>query len=152
MTDVEQLGGKFLLYVNTSGNDASPTWTKVGGQRKGKFGRKRDVVKAQHKDSFPDFRKVRGYREKIFDFDGVWITDSDTGVQDAGLKQLQYCDDNDEDAYVQIVTPIESQPAGTGSTYTGYAVVGELDIDGPHDNVITYTGKLEFNGAVTFDE
>jgi predicted secreted protein len=152
MTDVEQLGGKFLLYVNTSGNDASPTWTKVGGQRKGKFGRKRDVVKAQHKDSFPDFRKVRGYREKIFDFDGVWITDSDTGVQDAGLKQLQYCDDNDEDAYIQIVTPIESQPAGTGSTYTGYAVVGELDIDGPHDNVITYTGKLEFNGAVTFDE
>jgi predicted secreted protein len=152
MTDVEQLGGKFLLYVNTSGNDATPTWTKVGGQRKGKFGRKRDVVKAQHKDSFPDFRKVRGYREKIFDFDGVWITDSDTGVQDAGLKQLQYCDDFDEDAYVQIVTPIESQPAGMGSTYTGWVVVGELDIDGPHDNVITYTGKLEFNGPVTFDE
>lgn len=152
MSDVEQLGGKFLLYVNTSGNNSAPTWTKVGGQRKGKLGRKRDVVKAQHKDSFPNYRKVRGYKDWTFDFDGVWITDDSTGIQDAGLKQLYECDDDGEDAYVQIVTPIDGEPAGTGSTYTGYAVVAELDIDGPHDNLITYTGKLEGNGAITFDE
>jgi len=152
MSDVEQLGGKFLLYVNTAATDATPTWTKVGGQRKGKLGRKRDVVKAQHKDSFPEYRKVRGYRDWTFDFDGVWITDNSTGIQDAGFKKLQECDDDGVDAYVQIVTPVDTLPAGSGSTYTGHVVVAELDIDGPHDNLITYTGKLEGNGAVTFDE
>jgi len=152
MSDVEQLGGKFLLYVLTAGTVESPTWTKIGGQRKGKLGRKRDVVKAQHKDSFPNYRKVRGYRDWTFDFDGVWITDNDTGVQDAGLKYLQECDNIGEDACIQVVTPIDGEPAGTGSTYTGYAVVAELDIDGPHDNLITYTGKLEINGDMTFEE
>lgn len=152
MSDVEQLGGKFLLYVNTSGDNDAPDWTKVGGQRKGKFGRKRDVVKAQHKDSFPWYRKVRGYKEWVFDFDGVWITDGDTGIQDAGIRKMQQCFDEDEDPYVQIVTPIEDEPAGEGSTYTGETVLAEFDIDGPHDNLITYTGKLEGNGEYVFDE
>ena len=71
MTNTEQLGGKFLLYINTSGDDTNPTWTKVAGQRKGSFGRTGDVVKAQHKDSFPWYRVVRGYIQWTFDFDGV---------------------------------------------------------------------------------
>ena len=148
---IEQLGGKFLLYVDTTG---IPTWTKVEGQRKGKFDRKVDVVKAQHKDSFPWYRKVSAYKDWTFDFDGVWITDDSTGIQATGIKYLQSCyEELDEVSVdVQIVTPQYSEEAGVGSTYTGNVILAEFAIDGPHDNLITYTGKLEGNGAYTFDE
>ena len=149
----EMLGGKFLCYINTGANETNLlTWTKIAGQRKGKFERKADVVKAQHKDSFPWYRKVQGFIEWTFDFDGVWIIDSETGIQDAGIKKMGECFENEEEAYVQIVTPMYDEPAGEGSTYTGHAIVGDFSIDGPHDNLITYTGKLEGNGAYVFDE
>lgn len=148
----EMLGGKFLLYVMTVGTPADPTFTKLGGQRKGNFTRTADVIKAQHKDSFPWYRKVQGFIQWNFDFDGVWIIDSETGVQDEGIRKMQELWAASEEAYVRIITPRYDEPAPAGSSYTGYAIIGEFSIDGPHDNLITYTGKLEGNGEYLFVE
>ena len=150
---VEQLGGKFLLYVNTGSDESTNlTWTKIGGQRKGSFGEPSDIVKAQHKDSFPYYNKIYGYMEWTFDFDGVWLTDDSTGIEDPGLKYLRYLKRNQIKAYVKIVTPINGAAAGNGSSYTGHALIASLVTDGPHDNVITYTGKLEGSGTYVFTE
>ena len=149
----EQLGGKFLLYVNTGSDESTNlTWTKIGGQRKGNFGEPSDIVKAQHKDSFPWYRKVYGYIDWTFDFDGVWMSDDTTGVQEPGISQMQNLWDTQTDAYVKIVTPINGAAAGNGAYYTGHAVIATFSLDGPHDNLITYTGKLEGNGAFVFTE
>ena len=148
----EMLGGKFLLYVNTSGDDDNPTWTKIGGQQKGTFARTADVIKAQHKDSFPWYRKLSGFIQWTFDFDGVWIIDSDTGIQDEGIRFMQECWSNSLEVYVQVVTPMYEQEAGKGSTYTGHAIIADFGLDGPHDNLITYTGKLEGNGEYLYVE
>ena len=150
---VEQLGGKFLLYVNTGIDESTNVhWTKVEGQRKGTFGRVADIVKAQHKDSFPWYRKVYGYIDWTFDFDGVWMSDDTTGVQEPGIQQMQALWDTQTDAYVKIVTPIQGEVAGNGGYYIGHAVIASFSLDGPHDNLITYTGKLEGNGSFTFTE
>ena len=146
------MGGKFLVYVNTSGDDDNPTWTKIGGQRKGSFGRTADVIKAQHKDSFPWYRKLSGFIQWTFDFDGVWIIDSDTGIQDEGIRFMQECWSNSIEVYIQVVTPRYEQAAGQGSTYTGNAIIADFGLDGPHDNLITYTGKLEGNGEYLYVE
>ena len=158
----EQLGGKFLLYIMTAGTvggtgPETPVFTKVAGQRKGSFGRTGDVIKAQHKDSFPWYWVVRGFIQWTFDFDGVWITDDSTGAMDPSLVALQDAFeesgsyDNDEgQIYVQIVTPKYGEHAGTGSTYTGWAIISDFSLDGPHDNLITYTGKLTGNGAYDY--
>jgi len=150
----EYLGGKFLVSVNTSGDDDNPTWTHVGGQRKGNFGRKADVVKAQHKDSFPWYRKVYGYIDWTFDFDGVWLQDNESHIQDEGIKKMQELWNAQEDAYVRISTPpaTPTGAVGDGSNYYGHAVIADFTLDGPHDNVVTYTGKLEGNGSYLFVE
>ena len=149
----EMLGGKFLLYVNTGADeDTNLTWTKIGGQRKGTFGRTADVIKAQHKDSFPWYRKLQGYIQWTFDFDGVWLIDSSTGIQDVGIKKMQELWTAQEEAYIQLVVPMYDSAAGEGSTYTGHAIIADFSLDGPHDNLITYTGKLEGNGSYLYVE
>jgi len=150
---VEQLGGKFLLYVNTGIDETTNVhWTKVEGQRKGTFGRTADVVKAQHKDSFPWYRSVYGYIQWTFQFDGVWMSDDSTGAQEPGIAQMQALWDTQTDAYVKIITPIQGEVAGNGGYYLGHAIVSTFSLDGPHDNLITYTGVLTGNGAFTFTE
>jgi len=71
-------------------------------------------------------------------------------LQDAYEESGSY--DNDEgQIYIQIVTPYYGQDAGVGSTYTGQAIISDFSLDGPHDNLITYTGKLTGNGEYVFE-
>ena len=80
------------------------------------------------------------------------MSDDTTGVQEPGITQMQNLWNTQTNAYVKIVTPINGAAAGNGAYYTGHAIVATFSMDGPHDNLITYTGKLEGNGAFVFTE
>ena len=94
MVNTEILGATQLVFFNT-GTVNTPIWTKIEGQRKGDLKRPKKTVDAMHKDTFPWEKPISAYRGWSVDLDGVWITDSVTGLQAPGIRYCQYCWEND---------------------------------------------------------
>ena len=130
----EVIGIDVYVEVNT-GTEASPVWTKVGGQRGATLTLNVDTAEITDKDS-------QGWREYLptlkswtLEFENFYIDD------DAGVLELRNAFLNKEKKQVRLKTANE--------TYTGYAYVTSFPVEAPLDDVVTISFSLQGTGPLT---
>lgn len=128
-------GIDFVINVNT-GTDALPVWTKVGGQRGASLSRSSDTFDATNKDSLGWKEFEAGFKEWSIEADGLVLTD------DTAYTALETAYTAGAKVKVQIMD-------ANGSDYTGTAIVTDLPIDMPYDDLVTYSCTLQGTGALT---
>lgn len=131
-----QKGLGYLLYVNTAGDAAKPTWTLIGGLRNNGLKRKADEIDASHKGSGGWKKTLPGLRSWSIDLDKVMLA-NDTGAE---FLEAAF------NAGVQVQVKFERPDK---KFMTGWASINELDIDTPHDDVATMTGTLNGDGPLS---
>jgi|Deesub1362B_J571_1020462.scaffolds.fasta_scaffold00726_12 TP901-1 family phage major tail protein len=130
-------GTDIYLEVNT-GTEASPVWTKIGGQRGATFDRGRDTIETTDKDSQNWEESLPGKRTWSIDFDAFLIED------DAGFLEIENSYNNVGEAAIKqfrISTPTR--------TYIGKAYVESLSIDAPSDDAVVASFTLHGVGSLT---
>lgn len=128
-------GIDFVINVNT-GTDAAPVWTKVGGQRGASLSRSSDTFDATNKDSLGWKEFEAGFKEWSIEADGLVLT------TDIGYVALETAYTSGAKVKVQIID-------ANGADYTGSAIVTDLPIDMPYDDLVTYSCTLQGTGALT---
>ncbi|MCE5255161.1 MAG: phage major tail protein, TP901-1 family [Actinomycetia bacterium] len=125
-------GCDIIIKVNT-GDEGTPTWTEVAGQRGATLSRENEMIENTNKLS-PGKKKQfkHGFGSWSVSADGVWVKD------DAGLIALEAALDNQTEVELEIFVE------GTGWK-KGTALIKSGDIEGPYDDEATY--KLEFQGS-----
>ena len=124
-------GLTFLLSVDEGG----AVYNTLGGQRSTGFERTTDEADATDKDSGEWHEGIPTTRNWVFNADGV-LEEGDTAygdLEDAWMNNVQIS--------VRITTP-------GGSTYTGTATVTQLNLDGPYDDVLSYSVTLQGTAAL----
>lgn len=128
-------GVNFKIYVNT-GEEATPNFVSVGGQRGGKLNRSGDTVDVTTKDDNGWKASRVGLLEWSIDGDGIFISD------DEGYALL-------ETAFLEKEPVLVKMAVASGLKYEGLAVVTDFPLDMPYDNEVTYSVKLQGMGALT---
>lgn len=109
---------------------------KVGGQRGATLNRSAETMETTNKDSAGFREYEQSFKDWTVEADGLFIDG------DAGFTAL-------EDAYMGG-TKVEVQVAmPSGVKYTGQAIVTELPIEAPYDDMATYTITLQGSGLLT---
>lgn len=127
-------GLDILISVNT-GTTELPAWTVVGGQRGATLGRSAETFDATSKDSDGWKEFEAGLKEWSIEADGLLIE------TDEGYQALEEAYLNSEKVMVQIAST-------TGAKYSGLAVVTDLPIEAPYDDLATYSCTLTGTGTL----
>jgi TP901-1 family phage major tail protein len=127
-------GLDIYLKVNT-GTEASPVWTKVGGQTGATFDRGAAVIDITDKDSGGDEEHLPGVRNWSVSFDAFLIEDN------AGFLEVETAFDAGEQKQFQIITP--------GYAYMGKASVESLSVAADKDAAGVASFSLKGTGALT---
>lgn len=128
-------GVDILVKVNT-GTMEAPVWTSIGGQRGATLNRTGDEIDASDKTTGGWKKKQIGLLEWSIDADLV-LQDSDTA-----LSALETAFNNRQQVQVQMALPGNKE-------YTGMAMVSDLSIDAPHDDVTTVSCTLSGAGVLS---
>lgn len=134
MAGTTTTGIDFVIKVNT-GTIASPTYTKVAGQRGGSLKRTTGEADMTTKDSNNWHEGKPTIRSWSIDGDGL-IIENDTGYSAIKTAWLA-----NEQVQVQMVT-------ADGHTNTGMATITDFSDDVPYDAEATYTIALAGSGAL----
>jgi len=126
-------GNDVYLKVNT-GTEASPVWTKVGGQKDATFDRGAGTIDITDKDSQGWEENLPGLRNWSISFDAFIIED------DAGFLEIEDSFDNQAQKQFQIITP--------GHTYQGKATVESLSMSGPLGDAGVVSFNLKGTGSL----
>jgi TP901-1 family phage major tail protein len=126
-------GVDFLLYINT-GDESTPSWSVLGGQRGATFKRQADEIDASSKTSNGWKDTIPGLRS--------WGIEADALVldNDAAFEKLDECYMNRSPVQVRYARK-------DGSKWEGKATITDLSEDTPHDDVATYKLTLSGIGA-----
>lgn len=124
-------GIDFLVMVE----QADGVFVKVGGQRGATLNRSADTLETTSKDSdgFKEFESA--FKEWSIDADGLYVTD------DIGFQALEDSFMNGTKLKVQLATP-------SGEQYEGMAVITDLPIEAPYDDMATYSVTLQGSGKL----
>lgn len=123
-------GATFVLKVYDGG-----TYNTLAGQRSTTLNRGTDEADATDKDSSEYHEGLPTIRNWSFDASGI-VEEADTALVD-----LEDAWTNNTKIQVQIETP-------AGNTYTGEATVTQLNYEGPHDDVLSYSVSLVGSGSL----
>ncbi len=123
-------GVDFLIYMQT----ATGEYTKIAGQRGGTFTRERETIDASSKDNYGWQDSEYGMASWSIEGDGVLVED------DEAYLALEEAFHNRTDLLVRFQT-------ASGVQYEGKAIVTDLSIDAPHDDLATYSLTLQGRGA-----
>lgn len=126
-------GNDVYLKVNT-GTEASPVWTKVGGQKDATFDRGAGTIDTTDKDSEGWEENLPGLRNWSISFDAFIIED------DAGFLEIEDSFENRVQKQFQIITP--------GHTYQGKATVESLSMSGPLGDAGVVSFGLKGTGSL----
>lgn len=127
-------GLNFKLAIE---NPASPgTYRTLLGQRTTGMPRSHDEADATSKDSSGWHEGIPVIKNWSMDVEGLYI-DADPPWLD-----LETHFTNGTQPNVRITTP-------AGNTYTGKATIVDMSLDGPHDDVMTYSLSLRGSGVLT---
>jgi TP901-1 family phage major tail protein len=128
-------GVNFLVKVNT-GDDVTPNFVAVLGQRGGTFSRGYDTIDLTSKDN-------SGWADADYG-NGNWSISADGTLQenDPAFEALDAAFINAEAVEVQF--EFES-----GKAYEGFAIITDFSIEAPHDDVATYSLELTGKGQYT---
>lgn len=125
-------GVDVLVYVNT-GDEVTPVWTPIGGQRNATLTLETEDLDVTTKDS------SGAMRERLATFiswsvacDGLWVE------SDAGLQALR--DNWRNRSLVTIRIKFADDDIEEGQ-----AIITSVDLDSPYDDAATYSA--EFSGA-----
>lgn len=123
-------GVDFLIYMKTGEDE----YTKIAGQRGGNFTRERETIDASSKDNYGWEDNEYGMASWSIEGDGVLVE------SDEAYLALEDAFHNRTDLYVRFQT-------AAGNKYEGRAIVTDLSIDAPHDDLATYSLTLQGRGA-----
>jgi TP901-1 family phage major tail protein len=131
-------GIDFLLYVDTSAT-ATPTWTKVAGQKGATLNRSTETIEVTTKDSigFKDFEV--GFKEWSIEADGL-LVDADTGYSKLESAWL---------AGSKLKVQMKSV---TGEAYDGLCIITDLPAEFAYDDMVTFSVTLQGVGAINKTE
>lgn len=121
-------GEDVYLNINT-GTEASPTWTKLGGQTGAAFDRGGATRDVTDKDSGGWEENLPGRRNWSISFDAFLIED------DPGFEALEAAYDANEQSQFQIITPLHD--------YIGKATIEGLSVAAPDGEVVTASFSLK---------
>lgn len=127
-------GIDFIISVNT-GTEAEPAYTKVGGQRGATLNRSADTFESTNKDS-GDFKEFEyGFKEWSVDGDGLIV------VSDTGFAALEDAYMDNKKVRIQVGLP-------SGMKYEGLALITDLPIEMPYDDLVTYSATFQGSGVL----
>lgn len=126
-------GEDVYLLINT-GSEASPTWTKLGGQTGATFDRGSATRDVTDKDSAGWEVNLPGRRNWSISFDAFLIED------DPGFEALEAAFDANEQDQFQIKTPLHD--------YVGKATIEGLSVAAPDGEVVTASFSLKGSAAL----
>ena len=131
-------GIDFLIHVNT-GTEELPTFKKVGGQRGATLNRSAETLDTTSKDSegFKEFESA--FKEWSIEADGLLVDG------DLGFKALEDAFMAGKKVQVRVATP-------SGAKYTGMAVITDLPLEMPYDDMATYSVTLQGSGVLAKTE
>ncbi len=127
-------GIDFVIQVNT-GDEITPVWTTIAGQRGATLNRSVDVIDVTSKSSDNWEENLPGIRHWSIDFDGLLVED------DTGYLELEDAFMNGTQVRVQMETV-------SGNKYTGMATLTDFPIEAPYDDAATYSGTLQGSGPL----
>lgn len=124
-------GIDFLVMVE----QADGVFVKVGGQRGATLNRSADTLETTSKDSdgFKEFESA--FKEWSIDADGLYV------AGDTGFQALEDSFMNGTKLKVQLAMP-------SGEQYEGMAVITDLPIEAPYDDMATYSVTLQGSGKL----
>lgn len=130
-------GKGVLIKVNT-GTEATPVWTKVAGQTGATLNRSVETLEATTKDN--DSKEfLGGYDEWSIEAEGL------LQLGDAGFEKL-------EEAFMAKALVKAQFAMPNGDIYTGMAVITDLPIEAPMDDLVTYSVTLQGSGSLAKTE
>ena len=127
-------GAAVFVYINT-GTEASPVWTKVGGQREATFDRGKGTIDTTDKDSGGDEEHLPDDRNWGISFGAFLIEDN------AGWLAVESAYDGEVLKQFRFITP--------GFAYMGKATVESLSIAGAKGDAGVASFTLKGSGALT---
>lgn len=128
-------GIDYVVKVNT-GDETTPNFVAVAGQRGGTLNRSADSIDVTSKDSGGWKENLQGLKEWSIDTDGLMV-DTDTGY--AALEDAYM---NGTDVMIELALP-------NGNTYSGKAIITDFPVEIPYDDAVTYSVSFVGNGALT---
>lgn len=129
------LGVDFLLYVNTGTAD-TPNYIKVAGQRGATLTRENETIDASSKDNAGWSDDEYGMSTWTIEGEGVIVED------DQAFRAL-------EEAFMNRLTLLARFQTAAGNKYEGQALVTNLTLEAPYDDMATYSLTLQGKGAYT---
>ena len=128
-------GVDILILVNT-GDDVTPVWTVVGGQRGATLSESNETIETTHKLSggYKTFEYIFG--EWTISCDGVYI------LNDEGYQALV-------DAMRQKQKVKVRWKEQGDDVYEGTCLVVSRDLEGAYDAEATYSMELQGDGSIT---
>ena len=109
----------------------------LAGQRNATLNRSAETIDATSKDTEGYWKEnLQGFKEWGVDCDGA-LVESDTAYTILEEKFL-----NSENVDVKIIM-------GSGTEYTGNAVITDFPLDMPYDDLVTYSISLTGSGPLT---
>jgi TP901-1 family phage major tail protein len=131
-----EIAGKDLLIYANTGTEATPVWTKVGAQRGFTLEETADNFETTSKDSGKNREYEYSYNSSTVSLNGVYIP------SDAGLTALK----DAQRTHTKIL--IQTYEEGV-AVEEANALVTSRTIEGPHDDVGTYSVELQISGGWT---
>lgn len=128
------IGVDILVMVNL-GDDETPDWQAVGGQRGATLSRSRNTVNITSKDSADAIEEFEyGTGTWSISADGVYVESGDalTHLTDAWKNRTK--------------VKVRWQEAET-DVFEGTALITTADLEGPYDGEATYSLELQGSGA-----
>ncbi|MTV49844.1 phage major tail protein, TP901-1 family [Heliobacillus mobilis] len=129
-------GVDVLLYVQTSGTDASPTYTVVGGQSGATLNRSANLIETTSKDAYGWAENVAGVLSWSIECDGFMLG------SDTALDHLDEVFNSRSTLKAEIRLP-------SGKKYTGSCIITDFPYEFPQDDAATYKLTLTGTGALT---
>jgi TP901-1 family phage major tail protein len=128
-------GMKCKVYIVDTTTD-----TVLAGQRSATLNRSAETIDATSKDTEGYWKEnLQGFKEWSIDCDGALVE------SDAAYALLEGKFLNSENVDVKIIM-------GSGTEYSGNAVLTDFPLDMPYDDLVTYSLSLTGSGALTKTE
>lgn len=131
----EVAGLDVLLYIDMSDVVGSPDWALLGGQRNMTLGQTTEVIDARHKSSGAWPNRVQSFLDWNITGDMVRITDDPTQMRLDALWRAR------SDVHVRVLYE-------DGGAHIGYAVIGDISLAAPHNDVAVHSLNLAGNSEL----
>lgn len=131
-------GKDFLININTGDSEAEE-YSPILGQTGGTLSLGTDTIDTTTKDSGNWTENAPGYNNWSFSCEGK------LKVTDAAITSIRSAHSANEQVLIQSEMP-------DGGVYEGLATITSMELEGPHDDEMTYSLEFEGSGELSYTE